>query len=77
MNSPLGLILPFILAATRSFTLGIQSSTRLRSRPIIPAETECEVLTVVTFCLIGLLVAFNLMVRFPDLGMVIAEYNQF
>jgi hypothetical protein len=77
MNSPLVPILPFILAATRSLTLGIQSSSRLRSRPITPAETENEFLTVVTFCLIGLLAALNLMVRFPDLGTVIAEYNQF
>jgi hypothetical protein len=32
---------------------------------------------VIAFCLIGLLLALNLMLRFPDLGAVIEQYNQF
>jgi hypothetical protein len=32
---------------------------------------------VVVFSLIGLLVALNLILRFPDFGAVIAQYNQF
>jgi hypothetical protein len=32
---------------------------------------------VVAFSLIGLLVALNLMFRFPDYGAIIAQYNQF
>ena len=32
---------------------------------------------VVAFCLIGFLLALNLMLRFPDLGAVIEQYNQF
>jgi len=77
MSNPLVLILPFVLAATRSLTLGIQSPSRLESRPTIPAELEYKFLTIITFCLLGLLVALSLMVRFPDFGTVIAEYNQF
>ena len=76
MSDPLVLVLPFIFAATRSLTLVIQSPSRHGSRPIISAEKEHAFLTVVTFCLIGLLVG-GLMVRFPDLGALIEEYNQF
>jgi hypothetical protein len=32
---------------------------------------------VVVFCLIGLLLALNLILRFPDFGAVIEQYNQF
>lgn len=32
---------------------------------------------VLAFSLIGLLITLNLMFRFPDLGAVIAQYNQF
>jgi hypothetical protein len=32
---------------------------------------------IVAFCLIGLLLALNLMLRFPDFGAVIEQYNQF
>jgi hypothetical protein len=77
MSDPLVLVLPFIFAATRSLTLGIQSPSGLGSRPIIPVEKEHAFLRVVTFCLIGLLVGLGLMVRFPDLGALIEEDNQF
>jgi hypothetical protein len=32
---------------------------------------------IVAFCLIGLLLALNLILRFPDFGAVIEQYNQF
>jgi hypothetical protein len=32
---------------------------------------------VVAFCLIGILLALNLILRFPDFGAVIEQYNQF
>jgi hypothetical protein len=31
----------------------------------------------VLFCLIGLLITAVVMLRFPDLGAIIAQYNQF
>jgi len=31
----------------------------------------------VFFCAIGLLVTLNLILRFPELGVIIAQYNQF
>ena len=77
MTNPLVLILPFVLAAGRSFTLSIQSLSRLECRPIIPAEVECEFLMVAILCLVGLLVTLSMMMRFPDFGAVITEYNQF
>jgi hypothetical protein len=77
MSNPLVLVLLFGVAATRSLMLGLQSPSRLGNRPIIPAEIEHKLLTIATFCLFGLLVTLNLVIRFPDLGTVIAEYNQF
>ena len=77
MRHPLFLLLPFVLAATRSLASGIQSRGKPGARPTILAEREYEVLLIVIFCLSGLLVALNLIFRFPNLGAVIAEYNQF
>jgi hypothetical protein len=73
MRHPLFLLLPFVLAATRSLAFGIQSPAKPGARPTIPAERECEVLLIVIVSLLAL----NLIFRFPDLGAVIAEYNQF
>jgi hypothetical protein len=39
--------------------------------------TDPDMYAVVAFCLIGILLALNLMLRFPDMGAVIAQYNQF
>ena len=33
--------------------------------------------TIVAFCLLGLLLTLSLMLRFPDLGAVIEQYNRF
>ncbi len=43
----------------------------------VAAIVNSEFLTIVALCLIGLLVALNLIFHFPDFGAVIAEYNQF
>jgi hypothetical protein len=77
MHNPLTAVLPFILAAARSLTLGIQSPSRPGRRPIVPAETEYQFLAIVALCLLGLLVFLFLVFRFPDFGAIIAEYNQF
>jgi hypothetical protein len=39
--------------------------------------TDPELQIIVAFCLIGLLLTLNLIFRFPDMGAVIAQYNQF
>lgn len=39
--------------------------------------TDPELQTVAFFCAIGLLIALNLILRFPDFGAVIMQYNQF
>jgi hypothetical protein len=41
----------------------------------LAARTDLEL--VVAFSLIGLLITLNLVVRFPEIGAVIAQYNQF
>jgi hypothetical protein len=40
-------------------------------------RADPDLITVVTVCVLGLLVVFNLMLRFPDLGTLIEQYNQF
>jgi hypothetical protein len=44
---------------------------------MVPADKEYEFLILIAFCLVGLSVSLYLMVYFPDLGVVIAECNQF
>ncbi len=39
--------------------------------------TDKDFLAVLGFTLIGVLLALNLIFRFPELGAVIAQYNQF
>ena len=36
-----------------------------------------DFVTIVVFCTIGLLTALNVILRFPDFGAVIEQYNQF
>jgi hypothetical protein len=41
------------------------------------AVKDPSLIAIVLFCAIGLLVTLNLILRFPDLGVIIAQYNQF
>jgi hypothetical protein len=77
MSHPLFLLLPLVLAATRSLAVGIHSLDKSSRRSSQFAEVEYEILLIVVFCLVGLLVTLNLIFRFPDLGAMVAEYNQF
>jgi len=43
----------------------------------LSAAKDSELAAVAMFCAIGLLVTLNLILRFPDLGAIIAQYNQF
>jgi len=71
------LVLPVVFAATRSLAAGIESSSKSGARQAVSAETEFELLFVIIFCLSGLLVFLSVMARFPGLGVLIAEMNQF
>jgi hypothetical protein len=53
---------------------GRQKQRRLR---FVAALANPDLLAVLAFCLIGLLVALNLILRFPAFGAVIEQYNQF
>ena len=44
---------------------------------ILIAVTNPDLQAVVAFSLIGLLLTLNVMFRFPELGALIAQYNQF
>jgi hypothetical protein len=46
-------------------------------RRILIAVTNPDLQAVVAFALIGLLLTLNVMFRSPDLGAIIAQYNQF
>jgi hypothetical protein len=39
--------------------------------------TNPDLPMIVAFCLLGLLLMFSLMLRYPDFGAVIEQYNQF
>jgi hypothetical protein len=43
----------------------------------LSAAKNSDLAAVAIFCTIGLLVIFNVMLRFPDFGAIIAQYNQF
>jgi hypothetical protein len=46
-------------------------------REMAAATMTSDLGAVVAFCVIGLLLALNLILRFPDFGAVIEQYNQF
>ena len=65
-------------------TGAVRAAAKITDRYIDPPErswrkllTDPDLNAVVAFSLIGLLLALNLMFRFPDFGAVIAQYNQF
>ena len=79
-------LVPVVLAAL-SATHRLQSLTKLascnrqrteaeRSR-LVTVIANPELHVIVAFCLIGFLVALNFILRFPDFGAVIEQYNQF
>jgi hypothetical protein len=44
---------------------------------LLAAISEPDFITIVAFCMVGLLTMLNVMLRFPDLGSLIELYNQF
>jgi hypothetical protein len=56
----------------------LERSGRVEGTKEQPKSTpSSDAQLVIQFCLIGLLVTLILMLRFPDLGAVIEQYNQF
>ena len=56
----------------------MSSQPELRAQNASPwSWLEPDLSAVLIFGAIGLLVTFNLILRFPDLGAIIAQYNQF
>jgi hypothetical protein len=56
--------------------LGAKKATSAWSR-LAAAVKDPSLIAIVSFCVIGLLITLNLILRFPDLGALIAVYNQF
>jgi hypothetical protein len=56
----------------------MSSEPELRAQKASPLSwLDPDLSAVLIFCAIGLLVTFNLILRFPGLGRIIAQYNQF
>jgi hypothetical protein len=65
----------------------LQALRKAKSRYVHPANeswqrlyamvTNPDLQMIVAFCLIGLLLTLSIMLRFPDLGAIIEQYNQF
>jgi hypothetical protein len=80
------ILIPTVLAAL-SFTLVLQSPTKPASRrtqrtetvrsQLITVMTDLNLQAVVALCLIGFLLTLYFILRFPDLGALIEQYNQF
>ena len=62
----------------------MSSLRELRTNPtkpvwswLVASTRDPGLIAVILFCAIGLLVTLNLILRFPDLGAIIAQCNQF
>jgi uncharacterized membrane protein YdfJ with MMPL/SSD domain len=44
---------------------------------LVTVIADPDLHAVVAYCLMGLLLTLNLILRFPDLGAIIEQYNQF
>jgi len=77
MHHPLFFLFPFVLVAVRSLTVAIGPTANSGRQLLLTAEAEYELLLIVLFCLSGLLGTVIIILQFPDLGAVIAEYNHF
>jgi hypothetical protein len=49
----------------------------LRSWLVTAISNNPDLAAIVLFCVIGLLATVNMILRFPDLGGIIAQFNQF
>ena len=72
-----------VLSATHVFQRLIKPADRRTRRTetewsrLVTAIADPELHAVIAFCLIGLLLTLNLILRFPDLGAIIEQYNKF
>ena len=58
--------------------MGRQVNAAMAQWPkLITVTTDPDLVAVVAFCVIGLLIVLNVILRFPDFGAVIEQYNQF
>jgi hypothetical protein len=72
-----------VLSATRLLQFLVNPANRQAEKTgtewsrLVTAIANPELHAVIAFCLIGLLLTLNLILRFPDLGAIIEQYNQF
>lgn len=75
MHHSIYFLLPFALAATRDLAIGVATSQVQPS--VMSPEMEYRVLSPVAAALTMLLIGSGLMITHPELGALIANYNQF
>lgn len=51
--------------------------TRISSKPADAHDATTELFTTISFSLIAVLAVLNVILRFHDIGMLVAQYNQF
>jgi hypothetical protein len=61
----------------KSVAFSMVQNFHTEKRSAMDAAAYASLHTKIAFALIGCLLALNLMLRFPELGAVIAQYNQF
>jgi hypothetical protein len=80
------ILVPAVLAAlslTHAFQSPMKPGSRRTQRTgavwsqLVTVITDLDFQAVVAFCVIGILLALNFILRFPDSGAVIEQYNQF
>ena len=70
------MVLPLVIHAFQSMAMPrVRNVKNDRESSSFVADPNLH--AIVLFCLIGLLLTLNFVFRFPDLGTVIAQYNQF
>ncbi len=55
----------------------VTGAAKIAWRRTVAAIASPDLLAIVAFCVIGFLLALNFILRFPDFGAVIQQYNQF
>jgi hypothetical protein len=50
---------------------------RTAEHQVVVVVSEPDFITIVALCTIGLLITINVILRFPDFGILIESYNQF
>jgi hypothetical protein len=66
-----------MLPRRRHSTTALFKALQMTWDRIVAATTNPDLIAVMLFCAIGLLIALNLILRFPDAGLLVEQYKVF